>query len=164
MTTPQRAAVLAVLAAIVGIVAAPTAVAQETVAVSVPAGVDFVVADVGRSTAGAPSPTRISFSGASLDTGKALRLSVQADTATFEAPSGTPVPASLVSWTTQGASGGIGWNGNLGSTAFALVFQSTPGLSSAHIDLVWLLAPPGGGIRAGMHQLTIRWKIESISP
>lgn len=154
---------LALVAVIAGI-ASPAAAAQETVSVAVPAGIDFDVVDVSRSTTGAPSPTRISFSGPSLDIGKALRLSVQADSATFEAPAGTRMAASLVSWSTVGVSGGIGWSGTLSSSSFALVFQSDSGLPSAHIDLAWLLAPPGGGIRAGNHQLTIRWKIESISP
>jgi hypothetical protein len=44
------------------------------------------------------------------------------------------------------------------------VFQSDPARTSGHVDLAWTLAAPGSGIRAGTHQLTIRWKLESITP
>ena len=37
-------------------------------------------------------------------------------------------------------------------------------LTSGRVDLGWPLAAPGSGIRAGTHQLTIRWKVESITP
>jgi hypothetical protein len=62
------------------------------------------------------------------------------------------------------AGGGTGWNGTLGSSSYALVFQSDPARTSGHVDLAWTLAAPGSGIRAGNHQLTIRWKLESITP
>jgi hypothetical protein len=106
----------------------------------------------------------VSFAGPSLGIGRALRLSVQADGATFAAPGGTPMPASLVSWTTLGASGGLGWAGTLTASSYGLVFQGDPGAAASHVDLGWVLGAPGSGTRAGLHQLTIRWKIESISP
>ena len=157
--------------ALLGIIAMAAAVlsagAQETVTISVPLAVSFPVTDVSRSTSGAPNVTTVSFSNANLNPGKALRVSVQADAAAFTPPSGSSMPASNVSWNNLGASGGLGWNGTLGSSSFALVFQSnpltTPG-TSGHVDLSWTLAPPGSGIRAGIHQLTIRWKVESITP
>ena len=152
------------VAAVMAVAGATPSVAQETVSVTVPAGIYFHVTDVSRSTSGMPTSTRIAFSDSSLDIGKALRLSVHADTSTFEPPAGPPIPASLVSWTALGASGGVGWNGTLSSSSYELVFQVDPGEASAHVDLAWALAPPGSGIRAGMHQLTIRWKIESITP
>ena len=37
-------------------------------------------------------------------------------------------------------------------------------ITSGHVDLAWSLAALGSGIRAGNHQLTIRWKVESIAP
>jgi hypothetical protein len=41
-------------------------------------------------------------------------------------PSGSSIPTSKVSWTTVGAAGGTGWSGTLGSSSYALVFQSDP--------------------------------------
>ena len=140
------------------------AAAQETVSVTVPSTVSFSVTDVSRSTSGAPNPTTISFSNANLIPGKALRLSVQASGAGLTPPSGLSIPASNVSWTNLGASGGTGWNGTLGSSFYTLVFQSDPARTSGHVDLGWTLAAPGSGIRAGNHQLTIHWKVESITP
>ena len=138
--------------------------AQEVVSITVPAAVSFAVTDVTRSTHGAPDPVTISFSNAILIPGRALRVSVQAAGAAFTPPSGPGIPASNVSWANLGASGGIGWNGTLGSSFYSLVFQSNPGRISGHVDLEWTLAAPGAGIRAGNHQLLIRWKIESVTP
>jgi hypothetical protein len=138
--------------------------AQETVTIQVPAFVDFAVTDISASTPGGPSAWRISFSNASLTTGKAVRFSVQADAASFTPPNGPAIPASKVSWSPAGASGGIAWSGALSSNAYTLVFQSDPLPSSGHVDLAWTLGAPGSGIRAGQHQLTVRWKVESITP
>lgn len=156
-----RAVVIGVLACAFGVASAD---AQETVAISVPPGINFEVADISRSTAGTPGSTRVTFSDAVLDPGKALRVSVQADAAAFTPPSGMSIPAEKVSWTMLGANGGLGSNGTLSSSAYTLVFQSDPNPSSGHIDLAWSLAAPGTGIRAGTHQLMMRWKVESIVP
>jgi hypothetical protein len=141
-----------------------SAAAQETVNVVVPSAVSFPVTDVTQSTSGGPNPTTLSFSNANLRPGRALRVSVQADGAAFMPPSGSSIPTSKASWTTVGAAGGTGWSGTLGSSSYALVFQSDPARTSGHVDLAWTLAAPGSGIRAGNHQLTIRWKLESITP
>jgi hypothetical protein len=60
--------------------------------------------------------------------------------------------------------GGTGVNGIISASSYGLVFQSDPGSSSGHVDLAWALSAPGTGIRAGTHQLTLRWKVESITP
>jgi hypothetical protein len=157
----MRIAMLGIAAVTASVV---SAAAQETVSITVPSAVSFPVTDVSRSTSGAPNPTTISFSNANLIPGKALRVSVQAGAAGFTPPSGSSIPASNVSWTNLGASAGTGWNGTLGSSFYTLVFQSDPASTSGHVDLEWTLAAPGSGIRAGNHQLTIRWKVESITP
>ena len=136
--------------------------AQDMVNIVVPPAVSFSVTDVTQS--GGPNPMTVSFSNAHLSAGRALRVSVQADGAAFTPPSGLGIPTSKVSWTTVGASGGTGLNGTLSSSSYALVFQSDPARTLGHIDLAWTLAAPGSGIRAGSHQLTIRWKLESITP
>jgi hypothetical protein len=155
---------ITVLAIVVSGAAVVSAGAQETVSISVPLAISFPVTDVSRSTGGTPNVTTISFSNASLSLGKALRVSVQADAAAFTPPGGSSIPVANVSWNNLGASGGIGWSGILISSSFALVFQSDPGRTSGHVDLGWTLAAPGSGIRAGSHQLAIRWKVESITP
>lgn len=157
----MRVAMLAITAWAATVVSAG---AQETVSIAVPPAVSFSVTDVSSSTTGSPSPTTISFSNASLNPGKALRVSVQADASAFTPPSGASISASNVSWSTVGAAGGTGWNGTLNATSYTLVFQSDPSPTSGHADLAWTLAAPGSGVRAGIHQLTIRWKLESITP
>jgi hypothetical protein len=168
MSTSRSARTRIALLGIAALIAAAgSARAQETVTISVPMAISFPVTDVSRSTSGTPGVTTIGFSNANLSPGKALRVSAQADAASFTPPSGAGMPASNVSWTNLGASGGIGWNGTLSSSSFALVFQSNPLAApgtSGHVDLSWTLAAPASGIRAGHHQLTIRWKVESISP
>ena len=141
-----------------------SAAAQETVNFTPPLAISFPVTNVSVTTSGAPHPATITFSQANLSAGQALRVSVQADAAAFTPPSGSSIPASNLSWTTVGAGGGIGSNGTLSSSSYTLVFQSDPGQTSGHADLAWTLAAPGAGIRAGSHQLTIRWKLESITP
>lgn len=156
-----RALALAVVTS--GAVVVPAG-AQETVSISVPLAITFSVTDVSQSTSGMPNVATVSFSDANLSLGKALRVSVQSDAAAFTAPGGPSIPVANVSWNNLGANGGIGSDGTLSSSSFALVFQSDPGRTSGHVDLGWTLAAPGSGIRAGSHQMTIRWKVESITP
>ena len=87
----------------------------------------FQVTDVSRSTSGSAKPDDAQLLEREPDSRQGLRVSVQADAAAFTPPSGASIPASKVSWTTLGASGGTGWNGTLGSSSYALVFQSDPG-------------------------------------
>lgn len=162
---PARLAVRIALPGIIVLLASvASAGAQDTVLISVPMAVTFTVSNVSGSTPGAPSPTTVSFLNAILTPGKAIRVSVQSDAAAFTAPSGASIPASNVSWNNLGTAGGIGSNGTLSSSSYALVFQGDPARISGRVDLGWTLAAPGSGIRAGVHQLTIRWKIESITP
>ena len=162
---PARSRVLVAASLLVAaLLCAPAARAQDMVRVAVPPAVSFAVADVTRNTEGSPTSTTVSFSNASL-LGKALRISVEADTESFSGPMANgAIPAASVSWRLVGASGGIGWNGTLSATAYGLVFQGDPQVASGHADLAWTLKAPGAGIRAGVHQLTIRWKIEAIVP
>lgn len=147
------------LAVAVSGAAVASADAQESVSISVPMAVSFAVTDVSQSTSGTPNVTTISYN-ASLDPGKALRVSVQADAAAFTPPGGPSIPAANVSWNVVGANE----SGPLSSSSFTLVFQSEPGWPSGDVNLEWTLAAPGSGIRAGSHQLTIRWRVESITP
>jgi len=141
--------------------------AQEMVNITVPSTVSFAVTDISRSTTGAPTPTTVRFSNAILIPAlppRVLRISVKADAATFTPPSGSSISSSKVSWAVFGANGGTGFSGVLSSSSYAIVFQSQPPSLSGQVNLGWTLAPPGSGIRSGNHQLTIRWKVESIAP
>ena len=157
----MRVALLAIAA---WAAAAGSAGAQEMVSITVPPAVSFLVTNVSSSTTGSPIPTTFSFASANLDLGKSLRVSVQADASTFTPPSGSRIPASKVTWRILGAAGGVGSNGTLNSTSYTLVYQTNPNPTSGQVNLEWTLAPPGNGIRAGAHQLAIRWKVESITP
>jgi hypothetical protein len=140
------------------------AAGQETVNVELPASVGFAIANVAEATTG--STTTVGYSSAALSSGNVVRLSVRADAASFTPPvPGTlAIAASKVSWSIAAQQNGTAANGTLSSASWGLVLQGDPGRSSGSADLVWSLAAPGGGIRAGSHQLTIRWKIESITP
>ena len=159
MSVRQSVVTLVVRIAAVWAAAVVPGAAQETVSISVPMAVDFQVSDVSRSTSGTPDVTTINFS--DMTPGKALRVSVRADAAAFTPPSGPGIPASNVAWNSLG---GLGSDGTLSSSAYTLVYQSNPVATSGYIDLQWTLAAPGSGIRAGSHGLTIRWKLESITP
>jgi hypothetical protein len=135
----------------------------ETVKVTLPAALSFAVTNVGVATVASPSPTTISYSQLTVNTGHALRISVKAD-ADFTPPSGPAIPASLVSWTTSAAINGVGTNGTLSAVAYGQVFETTLTKKAGNVDVAWTLAAPGSGVRAGNHVLTMRWKLEAITP
>lgn len=136
---------------------------SETVKVTLPAALSFAVTNIGAATAASPNPTTISYAQLTVNTGHALRISVKAD-ADFTPPGGPAIPASLVSWTTSAASNGVGSNGTLSAVAYGQVFETTLTKKSGNVDVAWTLAAPGAGVRAGNHVLTMRWKLEAITP
>ena len=140
----------------------PAAASAQTVTVSVPASVTFNVTNVGVDTVGSPAPTRVSFSGLLLL--NVLRISIKADAPTFTPPSPSPtsIPSSNVRWTVSNASGGSGSNGTVRSAAWTQLFQSALLAPTGRVDVTWRLAAPGGGIRAGSHTVTIRYKLEAM--
>lgn len=133
---------------------------------TIPASVSFSVTDVTIATGGTPSPATASFEDAVLASGDALRMSIQADATNFTRPveAGGYIPASNLSWTINGATNGQGFAGTLSATAYTEVYESNPDATSGSVNLVWSLAAPGGGVRAGAHMLTATWKIESVVP
>jgi hypothetical protein len=153
------------LVALVLIVSRHPSFAQETVSVSFPAAVSFSVTNVSATTTGSPNPSVIRFSNQILLPAHALRISVKADTADFTPPGGTTkIPASKASWTTSNPNHGIGSNGTLSSASYSIVFVGQKNPQPGGVDLTWTLAPPPSGIRAGTHTLTVRWKVEAITP
>jgi len=149
-------------AAAVLLFALPRTASAQTVTVTVPASITFTVSNVTVNTVGSPADARVGFSGALLPL-RPIRISVKADAASFTSPSpGVAIPASKVRWTTANASGGTGSNGTVSATVWTQLFQSNVLVSSGRVDVTFILDAPGGGIRAGSHTLTIRYKIESI--
>jgi len=159
-TAPLRHIVLT-LTFFIGIVG--SASAQETVTVGLPGAVSFAVGTASSIT-GLPDPTTVTFSDATLTPGRALRVSVMADSSTFTGPDGSSYPSTAVAWTVANASGGSGSGGTLTSGSYTQVFQSNALTASGGFDITWTLTPADGADYAGVHTLTLRWKLESIQP
>jgi hypothetical protein len=137
--------------------------AVDDVRVTIPAAVAFDVANVSAPTTGSPAAAAVQFNSLTVSSGRVLRISVKADS-DFVPPGGPAIPASRVSWTTSGASNGVGSNGVLSTSAYRQLFQNAAAKKSGNVNVTWMLAAPGTSVRAGLHRLTIRWKIEAIVP
>jgi hypothetical protein len=146
---------------VIAIGVACTAAAQESVTIALPTTVTFSVPDVSSATPADVDPVTVQFSGAVINPGRVLRISVIANTSTLAGPGGSAIPVSAVSWTVSGAAGGSGTSGTLSSSSYARVFQSTQTAVSGSFDLSFTLAPVPGTLHAGNHTVTIRWKLES---
>jgi hypothetical protein len=142
---------------------AASATAQGAVTITVPASVSFTVPNVTVATTGSPTAARVSFNTLVVAPTQVLRISVRADAANFSSPSaGTAIPATKLTWTTSNTSGGTGSSGTLTSSSYTTLFQSSPLQLSGSVDVTWVLGPPGGGIRAGSHTLTVRYRLEAL--
>jgi hypothetical protein len=134
----------------------------QTVQVSLPLSIAFAVSDVTVSTP-ATGVTAIAFANAALNNNRGLRIRVRA-LGNFVPPAGQAVAADHVSWVTSNATNGTGVSGTLSRTAFRDVFQADANAPSGGVDLAWTLGPIGSPVRAGAHQLTLRWRLESVMP
>ena len=143
---------------------APCADAQpgsNTVRIDVPSVVLIQIVDLSVTSYSAPS--RVSFNQAFLLPGQALRISVKADNDLI-LPGGGTVPAPLIAWTTSQVSNGVGMNGSLSTGLYSPVYESHAGARSGRVDLTWGVSLPPGIARAGTAQMTIRWKLEAVTP
>ena len=137
--------------------------APETVRITIPAAVGFAVTNVSTATAGSPASGTVAFLNLNIEDGRVLRISVKAES-DFIPPGGPAIPASRVSWTTSSATNGVGSNGVLSTSSYGQVFQSSLSKKNGRVDVAWSLAAPGTAIRAGVHTMTVRWKLEAINP
>jgi hypothetical protein len=135
----------------------------ETARTTVPAVILFEVNDLTSTTQAVSGTTTVAFDTALLGLGRALRISVKAD-GDLIPPNGVSIPISNIAWSTSGVSNGVGVNGVLSKTTYTQVFQSNVGALSGQVDVTWTLSPPSVGVRAGLHQVTLRWKVESVTP
>ena len=134
---------------------------DETVNITIPSFLAFAVNDVSVDTTSS-DPFTVTFDSAALSSGHSLKISVESDTTNFSSVGGDALPASLVKWSIDSASGGTGSPGTL-STTFQPVFQSDATPTSGSAALTWKMSAPGAsGVKAGDHNLTLTWKIESL--
>jgi hypothetical protein len=133
----------------------------EQVTVAVTPGVEFGVFNVAASSAGSP-PVTVSYSGASLNAGRRLRISVRPASPAFSTPAGSSISADKVSWTAGGASGGSASAGALSAGGWTEVFLSGANPSSGSVTLNFNLAAPGAGVKAASQSLGLQWLFESV--
>jgi len=143
--------------------AEPTTAQEESARVSVPAFILFEVHDPRATTAAATGETTITFEDAVLAPGRALRLSVKAD-GDLTRSDGRAAPAGTISWRTSGASNGVGVNGTISKTGYTQVFRSNPSVRSGSISVTWSITLSGESLRAGTHQVALRWRVDTVVP
>jgi hypothetical protein len=141
-----------------------TATVAEQAHLTVPVGVSFSVNDVtsstdsGLATVGADS--------IALLTGHGMKISLQANAASFSAPgSGTPTTwgAGDVSWNAPTWASATGAEGTLSNTAYTEVATCDVDSESCGTeDLKFTLAQKDHIQRAGNHTLAVTWKFESV--
>ena len=140
-----------------------TASVSEQASVTVPAGVTFTVNDTGSATAA--SAASVSATGIVLATAtKQLKISLQANAATFTQPSGAITwNASDVTWNAATWTNATGSAGTLSNSAYNTVATCTAGASSCDTTgLAFTLASKPTIVRSGNYTLVVTWKFESI--
>ena len=141
-----------------------TAVVSEQARVTFPAGVTFAVNDVTSATAASAASVTISNIVLATAT-KQLKVSVQAEAATFTAPVGgsTTWAAGDVTWNAATWTSAAGASGTLSNSAYNTVATCAADAGSCSTSgLVFTLGAKSGIQRSGSHQLTVRWKVEAI--
>ena len=140
-----------------------TATVSEQADVTVPSGVTFNVTDINASTAS--STQSVSVSGIVLGTAtKQLKISLQANAATFTQPSGTATwNASAVTWNAPTWTNATGASGTLSNATYNAVATCTADVTTCSTTaLVLTLASNTSIVRSGNYTLTVTWKFESI--
>lgn len=138
---------------------------REQAHLEVPAKVSFDVADP--TTRTLSSPVSVRLNGIVLSQPSGLRVLVRADAPAFTPPDGGTATwrAEDVSWSAAPWSDGTGIPGTLSSSSFQAVAHTSPGAARAATSgLVFALSPSQEVRQAGLHTLTVTWKIESMVP
>jgi hypothetical protein len=133
--------------------------------VSVPSGVAFSVLHVNTSTDS--TNQSVSASSLVLEPGHALKISLQANAASFTKPTGGTITwsASDVSWNAPAWTGGTGATGTLSNTSYNAVATSTANaVAVSTTALKFTLAAKPTVDRSGDHTLVCTWKFEAIVP
>ena len=134
----------------------------QNVTVTLPATNTFNVQNVQLATGG--TRTTITWATTGNFSGNHFRLSVRADAANFTVPASgrNPIPATNVSWTIVSATNGTGVNGTMSSSGYTALYNAGNGKKNGSVTVDWNIAAPGSNIRSGNHQLTLRWRLESV--
>ena len=140
-----------------------TANVSEQATVTVPSGVSFNVTNVNASTTA--SDASITVTNIVLATAtKQLRLSLQANAASFSPPVGgaTTWAASAVTWNAAAWTNAAGSGGTMSSSSYNAVATCTADAASCSTTgLTLTLAANSAVKRSGNHTLTVTWKIEA---
>jgi hypothetical protein len=140
-----------------------TATVSEQANVTVPTAVTFAVSDIASSTPAAAAS--VTASSIVLSTAlKQLRISLQANAASFTPPSGAITwNASDVAWNAASWTNATGVGGTLSNAAYNTVATCTAGVASCSTSgLVFTLGPNTNIVRSGNYTLVVTWKFESI--
>jgi hypothetical protein len=92
-----------------------------------------------------------------------LRLSVKADSDLTHSDGGS-APAGTISWRTSSASNGVGVNGTISKSVYTQLFRSNPAARSGSISVTWSITLSGDAVRAGTHQVALRWRVDTVVP
>ena len=140
-----------------------TATVAEQASITVPAGVAFTVNNVSASTAS--SAVTVSASGIVLSSAlRQVKVSLQANAATFTPPSGTATwNASDVTWNAATWTNATGAAGTLSNSAFNTVATCTADTASCDTSaLAFTLAANSNIVRSGAYTLVVTWRFEAI--
>ena len=154
---------LAIALAVCGVLALSVLPARaQNVTITLPATNTFNVQNVQLASGG--TRTTITWSSTGNFSGNHFRLSVRADAANFTVPASgrNPIPAANVSWTIVSATNGTGINGTISSSGYTALYNAANGKKNGSVTVDWNIAAPGSNIRSGNHQLTLRWRLESV--
>lgn len=140
-----------------------TAIVSPQARVTVPAGVTFNVADIGAVTAASAAAVTI-VNVVTPTASSQLRLSLQADAASFTPPSaGTSWSASDVTWAAASWTNATGSAGTLSSAAYNTVATCDANASACSTTgLVFTLGANTTINRSGNHTLVVRWRFQAI--
>jgi hypothetical protein len=137
---------------------------SEQARVTVPANVTFNVTDVTSATAASAASVTVSNIVLATAT-KQLRISIQADAASFTPPvvGATTWSAGDVTWNAATWTSATGSAGTLSNSAYNTVATCDADTASCGTTgLVFTLGAKGTVKRSGNHTLSITWKFESI--
>ena len=141
-----------------------TATVSEQAQVSVPAAVSFNVTNVAANTAASGAAVSASSIVLATDT-KTLKISIQANAATFTAPVGgaTTWSAGDVTWNAASWTNATGASGQLSDSSYSEVATCAADASGCSTTgLTFTLAAKNSVKRSGNHSLAVTWKFESI--
>jgi hypothetical protein len=127
---------------------------DEQIEMQLSPGVVFTVNDVTARAVDARDPFPLTFHNAVLGPGRALRISLRAES--------IEPPGARVSFQSKNARAGTCRDGQLSTDGSVVVYESGANPVDGGCDLLWTLESSGLPPRAGTYKITLRWTIESV--